>query len=151
MTRHKKIFIIGGLILLVQLILFHDYVLPFYWGQIRVTGLSCTCPDKTVLDGELYLRFITPGSLKEYEFNYSEIFTRGADVSTKYDPMGTGVYILKGEIIDKDRVDDYGRWNPVFRVDEWREEIFEPLTKILFLIQVVIWSILLFLTRRRQK
>lgn len=83
MTRQKRILLIGGLILLGQIIYFRDYISPFHWGQLKVSGLACTCPDETVVGGRLYLRSITPDSLKQYELDYSEIYVTEPPVRTK--------------------------------------------------------------------
>lgn len=121
MTRQKKILIVGGLILLGQLIYFSDYISPIHWGNIKVSGLACTCPDETVIAGQLYLRSITPDSLKQYEMDYSEIYVTERP-TTKIDPMGVDFYIIEGKIIGKDRVYEGSKsWNPKFRVDKWRE------------------------------
>lgn len=106
--------------LLIQVILFRDYISPFYWGQIKVSGLACTCPDETVVNGQFYLRSITPDSLKIYDLDYSEIYVTEKPYTT-IDPMGIDLYIIKGKVIGKDRVSEGDPWNPIFRVDEWRE------------------------------
>lgn len=120
MTRKSKILLIGGIIICSQLIGFHDYIFPFHWGEIKVKGLACTCPDETVVNGQLYLKANTPDSLKKYDLDYSEIYVTERP-SSDFDPMGVDLYMIKGEIIGKDRVSEYDPWNPKFRVDKWRE------------------------------
>jgi len=112
---YKKILIIGVLILLAQIIYFSDYIMPFHWGHLKVR-----CPDETVVNGQLYLRNITPDSLKQYDLDYSEIYVTERP-STKIDPMGADLYIIKGKVIGKDRVYKGDHWNLKFKVDEWRE------------------------------
>ena len=147
MTKQKKIFIIGGLILLVQLVSFYDYLSPFYWGRLKIDGQVCTCPEGAVIEGESYLRFITPDHLKKEDLDYSEIFLRGRPVS-EWDIMGAGIYVIKGEVIGKDSVDDEPPWNLVFRVDYWREADIDFVVKGSFFIQLAIWLILLQITRK---
>ena len=144
MTRQKRILLIGGLILLGQLIYFRDYISPFHWGQLKVSGLACTCPDETVVGGRLYLRSITPDSLKKYDLDYSEIYVTERPY-TNIDPMGVDLYIIEGQVIGKDRVSEGDPWNPKIRVDKWREvDILKDWgVKGLFFGQLIIWLILL--------
>ncbi len=120
MTRQKKILIIGGLLLLGQLICFSDYISPFHWGQLKISGLACTCPDETVVSGQLYLKSITPDSLKQFDLDYSEIYVSERP-TTKIDPMGVDLYIIEGQVIGKDRVSEGDPWNPRLKIDKWRE------------------------------
>lgn len=145
MTKRKKIFIIGGLILLGQLIVFSDYISPIHWGKLKVSGLACTCPDETVVNGQLYLRTITPDSLKKFDLDYSEIYVTERPYSGS-DWQGVDLYIIEGEVIGKDRVSEGDPWNPKFRVDKWRgiNILNDWGVKLLFLGQLIIWSILLF-------
>ena len=150
LTRRKKIVLFGGLILSIQLILFRDYISPIHWGQIKVSGLACTCPDETVVSGQVYLRTITPDSLKKYDLDYSEIYVTERPY-TDIDPMGVDLYIIKGQVIGKDRVSKGAPWNPKFRVEEWREvDIFYDWgAKGIFFGQIIIW--LIFLRRAKDK
>jgi hypothetical protein len=120
MTRQSKIAWIGGLIILSQIFIFRDNLFPFQWGQIKVSGLACTCPDETVINGKLYLRSITPDSLKKYNIDYSEIYVTQKP-STKVDPMGTDQYMIKGKVVGIQRVSDQDPWNLKIEVDQWRE------------------------------
>lgn len=103
-----------------QFFIFSDYISPIHWGQIKVSGLACTCPDETVVNGRLYLRSITPDSLKQYNLDYSEIYVTEPP-STDLDPMGVDLYIIKGQVIGKDRVSEFDSWNPKVKVESWRE------------------------------
>ncbi|MDA8565168.1 hypothetical protein N9X97_01240 [Schleiferiaceae bacterium] len=143
MTTQRKILIIGGLILLGQIIYFSDYISPFHWGQIKVSGLACTCPDETVVNGQLYLKSITPDSLKKYDLDYSEIYV-SVRPSTKIDPMGVDLYIIEGQIIGKDRVHEGDPWNPKLKIDKWREvdKLKDLGIKGLFFGQLIIWLII---------
>ena len=144
MTKQKKILIIGGLVLIGQLILFRDYISPFHRGHIKVSGLACTCPDESVVSGQLYLRTITPDSLKKYDLDYSEIYVTERP-STFLDPMGVDLYMIEGQVIGKDRVSEKDPWNPKFRVDKWREvDIIKDWgLKGLFFGQFIVWLIIL--------
>ena len=150
MTRQKRTLLIGGLILLGQLIYFRDYISPFHWGHLKVSGLACTCPDETVVGGQLYLRSVTPDSLKQYDLDYSEIYVTERPFTNK-DPMGVDLYIIEGQVIGKDRVGERDPWNPKFRVDKWREvDILKDWgVKGLFFGQLIIWLILLRKTRNK--
>ncbi|MEZ4824901.1 MAG: hypothetical protein R3C61_01205 [Bacteroidia bacterium] len=150
MTRQKKILIIGGLILLGQLIYFSDYISPFHWGQMKVSGLACTCPDETVVSGQLYLRSITPDSLKKYDLDYSEIYVSERP-STDIDPMGVDLYIIEGQLMGKDRVSEGDPWNPKLKIDKWREvDLLKDWgVKGLFFVQLFIWLIIIRQTRNK--
>lgn len=150
MTRQKKTLIIGGLILFGQLIYFRDYISPLHWGHLKVSGLTCTCPYETVVSGRLYLRSITPDSLKQYELDYSEIYVTER-LSTNIDPMGVDLYNIEGQVIGKDRVSEGYPWNPKFKVYKWREvDILKDWSvKGLFFGQLVIWLILSSQTRNK--
>ena len=150
MTRQKKLFIVGGLVLLGQLIIFRDYISPFHWGNIKVSGLACTCPDERVLGGRLYLRTITPDSLKKFNLDYSEIYVTERPFTDR-DPMGVDLYIIEGQVIGKDRVSENDPWNPKLRVDKWREVdiLIDWLVKGLFFGQLLI--LLILLRRSRNK
>ena len=144
MSKQTKILIIGGLILLGQLFLFRGYLFPYQQGQIKVKGLACTCPDETVVHGQAYLKSITPDSLKKYELDYSEIFVAERP-STSFDPMGVGTYLIKGQVIGKDRVSEGSPWKPKMKVDRWRKVSF--LTnwgvKMLLLLEFIVLGLLL--------
>lgn len=138
----RKVLLIGGFVLFGQIVLFSDYISPFYWGQIKVSGLACTCPDESVLGGQLYLKTITPDSLKKYDLDYSEIYVTERPY-TKFDPQGVDDYIIEGQVIGKERVSEGDPWNPKIRVDKWREvEILKSLgVKGLFFSQLIIWLV----------
>lgn len=148
MTR-TIILIIGGLVLAGQLVIFRDYISPIQWGQIKTSGLACTCPDESVLNGQLYLKAITPDSLKQYKLDYSEIYVTDRP-STKIDPLGVDYYMVTGQVIGKRQVSPSDSWNPIVKIDTWREinVIKDWTTKSLFLGQIFI---LLLITRRQVK
>jgi len=149
MKSRTKFLIVGTLILLGQLVIFRDYISPIQWGQIKISGLACTCPDETILNGQWYIMSITPDSLKKYDLDYSEIYVTERP-TTEFDPMGVDDYIIKGKVIGKERVSEMDNWNPIMKVDEWREIdlIKDWSIKILFFGQVII---LLTIIRRRNK
>ena len=144
MSILRKTVIIGGLILLCQFILFSDYISPVHWSEIKVSGLACTCPDETVVNGQFYLRSITPDSLKEYNLNYSEIYVSERP-STDLDPMGVDLYFIKGKVIGKDRVSENDPWNPKLKIDSWRSVnlLKDWGTKALIIIELLIFCIIL--------
>ena len=140
----RKILIISGIFLLGQLFLFRDYIFPIQWGQLKVSGLACTCPDEIIINGGLYLRTITPDSLKKYNLNYSEIYV-DFKPHTHIDAMGADFYIIKGKIIGKDRVSSNDPWNPKFKVEEWRaiDSLTDWGIKIFWWAQFAIWLFVL--------
>lgn len=150
MSKQKKILFVGGLFLLVQLFFFSDYLSPIHWGQLKVSGLACTCPDEKVVNGQLYLRSITPDSLKKYDLDYSQIYVTEKPY-TDIDPMGADLYIIKGQVIGKDRVSEGDSWHPKVRVDKWREvDILKDwAVKILFFGQLIILIIVLRQSRNK--
>ncbi|GAA4300556.1 hypothetical protein [Nibribacter koreensis] len=120
MSNRLKIFTVAGVILTAQIFYFSDYLLPIHWGQIKVSGMACTCPDEKVVNGSLYLKSITPDSLAKFDLSYSEIYVTKALTST-LDPMGTDLYMIEGQIIGKNRVSPTDPWHPVVLVTNWRE------------------------------
>lgn len=142
MTKKTKILLIISSIILLQLFFFRDYIFPIQWGQLKVSGLSCTCPDETVVNGQFYLRSITPDSLKQYNLDYSEIYVTEKP-STYNDPMGADLYFIKGQVIGKDRVSENDSWNPLVKVEKWREVdiIKDYLVKLFLLIQLIIIAV----------
>ncbi len=144
LIRQYKIPLILSLIIIIQTIFLSDYIFPLQWGQIKVKGLSCTCPDESVINGQTYLRSITPDSLKKYDLDYSEIYVTEKP-STNYDPMGSDLYMIKGKVIGKDRVSSYDSWNPKVKIESWREiDYFIDLTiKLILIIELLILLILL--------
>lgn len=107
--------------LLGQLTIFRDYIAPLQWGQIKVSSLACTCPDEEVINGQFYLKAITPDSLKLYNLDYSEIYV-SEQPNTDIDLLGgPKLSIIKGPVIGKRRVSKNDPWNPIVRVDERRE------------------------------
>lgn len=150
MTQKKLILIAGAVVLLGQAIFFRDYISPFYWGQLKVSGLACTCPDESVLGGRLYLKAITPDSLKKFNLDYSEIYVTQRP-STNLDPMGVDSYIIQGQVIGKDRVSEGDRWNPKFKIEKWREVDFvkDWVVRGFFFGQLIIWGILVRKARNR--
>ncbi len=119
LPKKTKIQLIAINVVFIELIVFSDYLVPFQWGKMKVSGLACTCPDETVVSGKLYLRSITPDSLKKFDLDYSEIYVT-EDLYADTDPMGVANYIIKGEVIGKRRVSEYEPWNPKVKIKEWR-------------------------------
>ncbi len=150
MSNRKRIFFIGGLLLIIQLFAFRDYIFPFQWGQLKVSGLACTCPDETVVSGQLYLRTITPDSLKKYDLDYSEIYVTEKPY-TDIDPMGVDLYMIQGQVIGKDRVSEGDPWNPKVRVDNWKEvDILKDwAVKGLFFVQLIVFGLVLWRTKNK--
>lgn len=151
--KNKKnlFFFIGGFLLLIQLFYFRDYLLPMQWGQVKVSGLACTCPDETVVSGRFYLRTITPDSLKKYDLDYSEIYVTEKPY-TDIDPMGVDLYLIKGQVIGKKRVSEGDPWNPVVQITSWRElDILKDYAvKGLFFLQLFIFAIIIYTTRNKK-
>lgn len=58
--------------------------------------------------------------------------------------MGADLYIIKGQVIGKDRVSKDDSWNLKFRVDAWREVdlIKDLIVKAAFFLQVLLLLIL---------
>ncbi len=141
--------LIWGLILIGQLVLFKDYISPFQWGRIKVSGLACTCPDESVISGKIYLKSITPDSLKNYNLNYSEIFVTER-LSTNIDLMGADLYMISGKVIGKRRVSEYDPWNPVVLVNEWKEidMLKDRGMKALIIVQILGLAIMIKLNRK---
>ena len=54
--------------------------------------------------------------------------------------MGSDIYIIKGQIIGKNRVNMNASWNPIVKVDKWREVniLKNWLIKGLFLMQLLV-------------
>jgi hypothetical protein len=148
LNRQKKILLVGGLLLLGQLFFFHDNIFPIQWGQLKVSGLACTCPDEKVVNGRLFLKNITPDSLKKYGLDYSEIYVTDRPYTDK-DPMGVDIYIIKGQVIGKNRVSEGDPWNPIVRVDKWKKvDILKDLVvKGLFFGQLIIFGFAIWMTR----
>lgn len=140
MNKKKQwIYIVFGFIILTEIIYFNDYLIPIQWGQLKVSGQACTCPDNKVVNGSLYLRSITPDSLKQYDIDYSEIYV----TSEPNNYYNQEIYLIKGKVIGKERVSKTDPWNLVLEVDTWR---YLPmgnvlLTKLLILITVLLLPI----------
>jgi|ERR1051326_1944790 hypothetical protein len=141
--KKKKIILIAIPVLLLQVYFFSDYLSPVMWGEIKVRGLACTCPDETVVNGSLYLRYITPDSLRRYEIDYSEIYTDNGVISVPGDPMGNELYIIKGIVVGKDRVDKGDLWNLRIKVKEWHHVnmIANLFVKFIFAFEVIILAV----------
>ena len=152
MSKLKKQITICTFLLAIQLFMFSDYISIFSWGQIKVKGLACTCPDEKVISGIQYLKSITPDSLKLYEMDYSEIFVSERP-SAGIDYMGVNEYIIKGEVIGKKRVSNYDPWNPYVKVTNWRETISLKWLGVhfMFLIQLTIYPILVLRSYKSNK
>jgi hypothetical protein len=138
----KKLILLSGIALFLQVAFFRDYVSPFQWGQVKMNGQSCTCPNGNVISGQLYLWAITPDSLQKYDFDYSEIYLT-EQPTTDIDVMGADAYIIKGAIIGKQRISEASLWNPIFRVDTFKEVDFfiDWAVKIFIGSQLLIWLI----------
>ena|SRR5690554_4806283 len=146
MTKKQLTITIGTIIILLQMVLFRNY-LPYLSHKIVVKGISCTCPDAKVISGKEYLKSITPDGLKKYNLNYSEIYFEEG-ISTASDPMGVHQYIITGQVIGKESIsagDEH--YYPLFRIDHYYDaffyNIFKWIIRSLLLIQVIILYILL--------
>nr|WP_321411216.1 hypothetical protein [uncultured Carboxylicivirga sp.] len=143
LNKKLSVLIIAGILFFGQIFVFRDYISPIQWDQIKVSGQACTCPDEKVVNGQLYLRTITPDSLKQYNLDYSEIYVTEKP-NTEIDPMGVDLYIIKGALIGKERVSDGDLWNPKFRIDEWKEvDLLKDFgVKILVFVQLIVFIII---------
>ena len=152
MSKLKKQIIIFSAILVVQLVMFSDYISIFSWDQIKVKGLACTCPDEKVISGVQYLKSITPDSLKKYNLEYSEIFVSERP-SAGIDYMGVNEYVIKGEVVGKKRVSNYDPWNPYVKVTSWREVISLEwlVVHFIFIVQLIIYPIIVLRSIRKKK
>lgn len=112
--------LIGVSVLLVQLILIHNHLFSFQWGQLHVISSSYTNPLKNVIAGRSYLKSIVPDSLKQYDFDCTKVFVT-QELHTEKDPEGLTVYYIKGEITGKNRMNEQDKWVPEFYVEEWRQ------------------------------
>lgn len=150
MITNKKVLLAGSLLLIAQLIYFHDYIFPFFWGELKVSGQACTCPDEKVVNGQAYLRAITPDSLKRYDIDYSEIYVTERP-ATRLDPMGSDQYIIKGSVIGLKRVSESDPWNLELKVNKWREVdiLYDLVIKVFFFMQLFLFIAALRLTRNR--
>jgi hypothetical protein len=139
MTKKSKTRLIGSLIVVAQLFIFRDFIFPIQWGQIKVSASGCTCPDEDIINGSLYVRFITPDSLKKYDLNYSAIYTTGEWPHSSIDPQGVDLYMVEGEVIGKRRDAEDESWYPVVRIDKWHQVdwLLDAFIKILFLAQLI--------------
>ena len=123
--KKRKTFFFWIAFILLQMMVFSDHISPFKWGELKVTGLDCTCPDLEINAGEIYLRTITPDSLKSEKINYSEIylsekssatFPNESETSSIFDPS-----VITGKVVGKRQIDGEKTWNLVFQVETWRE------------------------------
>jgi hypothetical protein len=118
MTKRQRILIIGTIIILVQIVLFRNY-LPFISNKLIIDGQSCTCPHAKVTNGRSFLETITPDSLRKYNLDYSEIYFEN-EISTSSDPIGVNQYIISGQIIGKESISEGdGHYYPLFRIDNY--------------------------------
>ncbi len=142
MTKKRKLIVIFVSLCILEIGYFGDNLFPVYWGKVKVTGLSCTCPDETVVNGRLYLRWITPDSLKKYNLDYSEIFVTERPMLPP-DHMGADFYIIKGYIIGKERVSKEDPWHPIFKVESWDNlnPIIDYFVKFIFFLQLILMSV----------
>lgn len=148
MSKVLICFVVVGL----QLFIFSDYISIFSWGEIKVKGLACTCPDEKVLSGVIYLKSITPDSLKKYNIDYSEIYvTEKPSIGADY--MGVDEYFIKGKVIGKKRVYKGSYyWNLFFKVESWRkvDPITSILVNLLFYSQFILMPLIIYLTAKKQ-
>lgn len=141
MKRQHKVLTIGVAVLMLQLLIFWDNLSPILWGQIKVSPLACTCPDMKVENGKYYLRSITPELYKAEGLDYSEVYLDW-DFPEALDPLYHGQYLIKGEVIGRDKVYEGSlMWHPRIKVNEWKyiNPLADYLVKILFIFQVVIF------------
>ena len=129
------------MIILAQILLFRNY-LPFLSQRIVIKGISCTCPDAEVIDGRMYLKSITPDSLKKYDLDYSEIYFEEG-ISTSSDPMGVSQYLISGKVIGKESIsegDDH--YYPLFKIKHYQDafihNILKWLIRALLLVELVV-------------
>lgn len=136
--KQWRILTIFSCILFTEVLYFKDYISPIQWGQLKVSGQACTCPDEKVVNGSLYLRTITPDSLKQYDIDYSEIYVTEKP-KMYHDPMGADTYIIIGEVIGKERVSKADPWNLVVNVKYWRPVAigYNVLAKLLLLLTII--------------
>jgi|GEM_PF-6939911 len=120
-TSRNKRFIIGSIIILIQIIIFREYLFPFRSDQIVIEGQSCTCPHAKVVKGETYLESITPDSLKKYNLIYSEVYFENT-ISTPSDLMGVSTYLIEGEVVGKKSIAAGDKYSyPLIRIKEFKE------------------------------
>lgn len=146
--KKRKTFFFWIAFILLQMMVFSDHISPFKWGELKVTSLACTCPNLEINAGEIYLRTITPDSLKSEKINYSEIyltddsfgkFKNHNKAASIFDPS-----VITGKVVGKRQMDGEKTWNLVFQVETWREiDILKDLLiKVIFIFECLVFLIL---------
>ena len=121
MTNRNKTFILGSIIILIQVVFFREYLFPFRSDQIVIKGQSCTCPHAKMVKGEAYLKSIMPDSLKKYNMVYSEVYFENG-ISTLSDLMGVSTYLIEGEVIGQKSIAPGDKYKyPLFRIKGFEE------------------------------
>jgi hypothetical protein len=138
-NNYKLIFLI-----IIQLILFRNYLFPFLAKSIVVKGISCTCPDAEIIGGKSYLKSITPDSLLKYNLDFSEIYFTNR-ISTISDPMGVHEYMIKGDVVGKESIsEEDNHYYPLFKIESYSEtflfEVVSLLLRILILFQLYLFD-----------
>ncbi|WP_300673297.1 hypothetical protein [Soonwooa sp.] len=147
--QNIKFLCISLLLVLLQLIVFSDYLTIFKWGEIKVKGMACTCPDLKVESGIFYLKSITPENFKAKNINYSEVyvtekslskFPKTDDSSAMFDDS-----FIKAKVVDLRQIDGEPTWNLVLEVSEWRtiDGFIDLIIKVLFAIEILIFFVIL--------
>lgn len=149
MTKRQRILIIGSILILLQIVLFRNY-LPFISNKLIIEGQSCTCPHAKVTNGRSFLETITPDSLRKYNLDYSEIYFEN-EISTSSDPMGVSQYIISGQIIGKESISEGdGHYYPLFRIDNYNLAILHNMIKWLIIALLLIEIFILFRMYKRK-
>ena len=136
--------------LLAQLFIFRDYLSPFLWGKLRVENVWWTGADASVDAGRMYLRYITPDSLKSKDMYYPEVYLEDQPNSNFSQSICFDSYIIKGKVIGQKM--GAGRPSPVLLIESFQvlPEITVWGLKATFIIELIIFGITAILILRRQ-
>ena len=140
---------ISLLLLLLQLIVFSDYLTIFKWDEIKVKGMACTCPDLKVKSGIFYLKSITPEKFKAKNIDYSEVYVTEKSMSKLPKTEDSSAIFddsfVKAKVVDLRQIDGEPTWNLVLEVSEWRivDSFKDFIIKNLFYIQLIALCLIL--------
>jgi len=105
-----------------------------------------TAPDFSVIFGQSKLKGLLPDSLKNYKFDYNDIWVNNKNYFFNFADVEylDYYYTVTGNFVGKKReCDDTGDWNPLIKIDEWHKVHFLVLwTYIILTILSLIFSVI---------
>ena len=144
MVKRAQVIEIFIVLLVLELFVFSDVLMPIQWGRIKTSGQLHSGPNAKLLSGKLYLKWAMPDSLRSKNVDLSQIQLIDPPYSDS-DPMGVDCYIVRGRIIGTFRESSNTNIYLRFKVESFTliHPIYKFIVMFLFYLLLLLFTLLI--------